>query len=57
MLRIKESMLFRTRKKKIFKRQTRGQTGNTLVIPGISLSKLQLQSMVDFILSVSISDM
>lgn len=28
-----------------------------LVIPGISLSKLQLQSMVDLIMSVSISNM
>lgn len=29
----------------------------TLAIPGVSLSKLQLQSMVDFIVSVGISDM
>lgn len=28
-----------------------------LVIPGISLSKLQLQSVVDLVMSVSISDM
>lgn len=33
------------------------QTGNTLVVPGVSLPKLQLQSMVDFILSVGISHM
>lgn len=32
-------------------------TGRTLVIPGVSLSKLQLQSVVDLILSVGISDM
>lgn len=31
-------------------------TGDALVIPGVSLPKLQLQSMVDLVLSVGISD-
>lgn len=33
------------------------QKGSTLVIPGVSLSKLQLQSVVDLILTVRISHM
>lgn len=41
---------------KVYSRKTVKLTGDALVIPGVSLPKLQLQSMVDLVLSVGISD-